>query len=473
MPPIQYVTLVAAAGTPIRLADQTGAPYPTTGEGSLVFGDNPTLNNPEIIGPVWVGPDTFVSPTLTGTPLFNVGSSTTNGVILTSSASRATGDELYGLTINTSGLGGGLSVQQTFTGTPNLSLPLIGNFFKVLSDNVDAGSGAFHVNSFDLYHGGSSAKGGRAALIGNYFLTSATSATNANRNYTATAGAAFAQSDDGGSGTTLGTAKGQLFGGGFTGVLETGAVNFLNVTAAEFGTTIETGASAHYRSGIQVVDLDSQVAGAEFDGAVSIGATGAPVGWTAGILFSDVHGARPINESGYLVRTIGAHTVAYGLDISSYTITNAAFKSPGFEVGGAGSLKMLQANAGAFAAGEWSRDAQWGTFYKAPTTGASADFGIFDATSYNGILAHATAVSLTYGTASRLIGLSVDTAGNIVSGSGASLTTATDGFLYVPSCPGTPTGVPTVKTGRIPIVVDSSNNKLYFYSGGAWRDAGP
>ena len=33
--------------------------------------------------------------------------------------------------------------------------------------------------------------------------------------------------------------------------------------------------------------------------------------------------------------------------------------------------------------------------------------------------------------------------------------------------------VPTAKTGMAPIVVNTTNNKLYFYSGGAWRDAGP
>lgn len=47
-------------------------------------------------------------------------------------------------------------------------------------------------------------------------------------------------------------------------------------------------------------------------------------------------------------------------------------------------------------------------------------------------------------------------------------TNATDGFLYVPSCAGAPTGVPTAITGKIPIVADSTNNKLYIYSGGAW-----
>lgn len=62
--------------------------------------------------------------------------------------------------------------------------------------------------------------------------------------------------------------------------------------------------------------------------------------------------------------------------------------------------------------------------------------------------------------------------GSVVAGGGAIATTATDGFLYVPTCAGTPTGVPTAKTGYAPIVINTTNNKLYFYSG-AWRDAGP
>jgi hypothetical protein len=64
--------------------------------------------------------------------------------------------------------------------------------------------------------------------------------------------------------------------------------------------------------------------------------------------------------------------------------------------------------------------------------------------------------------------------GNIVAGASAALaTTATNGFLYVPTCAGTPTGTPTAITGMAPIVVDTTNNKLYFYSTGVWRDAGP
>ena len=46
----QYVTLVAFGGTPVRLADQSGAPLPTTGTGALVFANGPVLTNATITG---------------------------------------------------------------------------------------------------------------------------------------------------------------------------------------------------------------------------------------------------------------------------------------------------------------------------------------------------------------------------------------------------------------------------------------
>jgi hypothetical protein len=69
--------------------------------------------------------------------------------------------------------------------------------------------------------------------------------------------------------------------------------------------------------------------------------------------------------------------------------------------------------------------------------------------------------------------LRVPAVGGVVVGTAALATNATDGFLYVPTCAGTPTGTPTTQTGTAPIVVDTTNNKLYFYSDGQWRDAGP
>lgn len=83
-----------------------------------------------------------------------------------------------------------------------------------------------------------------------------------------------------------------------------------------------------------------------------------------------------------------------------------------------------------------------------------------------------TAQVLIFGTDSTER-LRLDTNGNVVVNTAAIATNATNGFLYVPSCAGTPTGTPTTFTGRVPIVVDTTNNKLYFYSSAAWRDAGP
>lgn len=65
---------------------------------------------------------------------------------------------------------------------------------------------------------------------------------------------------------------------------------------------------------------------------------------------------------------------------------------------------------------------------------------------------------------------------SVAIGAAASLpTNSTDGFPYIPTCAGTPIGTPTTReSGNIlPLIIDRTNNKLYFYSGGAWRDAGP
>jgi len=48
-----------------------------------------------------------------------------------------------------------------------------------------------------------------------------------------------------------------------------------------------------------------------------------------------------------------------------------------------------------------------------------------------------------------------------------------NGYLYVPAISGAPSGPPVTVTGKLPLVIDSLNNKLYFYSGGSWRNVGP
>ena len=77
----EYVTLVRRGGTPIRLANAFGAPYPTSGTGSLVFSDSPTLVNPTLSGSV----------TFTGTlAVANGGTGVTGfGVVTSKTASYA------------------------------------------------------------------------------------------------------------------------------------------------------------------------------------------------------------------------------------------------------------------------------------------------------------------------------------------------------------------------------------------------
>jgi len=59
----------------------------------------------------------------------------------------------------------------------------------------------------------------------------------------------------------------------------------------------------------------------------------------------------------------------------------------------------------------------------------------------------------------------IDANQNVALGTAALATTATDGFLYVPSCAGVPTGTPTTKTGRVALIFDTTNNDLYVYDG--------
>lgn len=73
------------------------------------------------------------------------------------------------------------------------------------------------------------------------------------------------------------------------------------------------------------------------------------------------------------------------------------------------------------------------------------------------------------GTGGSTLAFSIDAAGNAAVGVASRATNATDGFAYIPTCAGIPTGTPTAITGFAPMVVDATNNKLYVYVGGAWQ----
>lgn len=66
---------------------------------------------------------------------------------------------------------------------------------------------------------------------------------------------------------------------------------------------------------------------------------------------------------------------------------------------------------------------------------------------------------------------SINNGGDVVVGAGALSTTATDGFLFIPSGAGPPTGTPNTRTGRVPLYVDAATPTLWIFIGGTWRSA--
>lgn len=60
--------------------------------------------------------------------------------------------------------------------------------------------------------------------------------------------------------------------------------------------------------------------------------------------------------------------------------------------------------------------------------------------------------------------------GYVYFSSAALATTATGGFTCIPTCAGAPTGVPgSIPTGTVPMVMDTTNSKIYFYIAGTWK----
>lgn len=72
------------------------------------------------------------------------------------------------------------------------------------------------------------------------------------------------------------------------------------------------------------------------------------------------------------------------------------------------------------------------------------------------------------GQATPTIRLTVDALGNIFPGTAGLATTATDGFIYMQSCAGTPTGVPTSYANRLPFIYNRTDNLFHVYNGG-WK----
>lgn len=82
----------------------------------------------------------------------------------------------------------------------------------------------------------------------------------------------------------------------------------------------------------------------------------------------------------------------------------------------------------------------------------------------------ASATPLQLKVDTNAVALSLETNGDIRVGSTTALTTtSTAGFVYMPSVAGIMTGVPTSRSGFVPVMIDTTNIKIGIYTGGAWK----
>lgn len=168
---------------------------------------------------------------------------------------------------------------------------------------------------------------------------------------------------------------------------------------------------------------------------------------------TDVNGlaATPGTAGGLVIAGLAEATAAAGLALQGF-IDNSGGAPPvaiqGWKKSGTDAVAV---GAGELLAVLRAGDTDRVSFYGDGAMGMAGDLSVSGTATFKG------AISVS-ATAAFGVHLSTD---------------ATTGFVYVPTCSGTPTGTPVSVTGCAPIVIDRLNNKLYFYSGGAWRDAGP
>ncbi|MDE2563322.1 MAG: hypothetical protein KGL48_13855 [Sphingomonadales bacterium] len=273
----------------------------------------------------------------------------------TADANTWTATQRFGNAAVSSGTRQAIVVAQNPTGTPGGSINLnaidIGGGQPVglnRADDLDAGSGFVNGLTIEHYYGGRNAHGGRETFAAYGFLTAATGASNANRNYVGSVSSFVAQSGDGGThGSPFGAGFGlnayaYLCGSAITAQCPNGAAtDFNNITGGEINVAAAAGSSVSYKSGLQIAALPADaVKGSNYDAALSISNEAGATGWMNGILFSNANGQAPLSTAGTLIKTQDAGTIGNLIDASSYTITDDVLNAGNVTLTGAGQLQL-------------------------------------------------------------------------------------------------------------------------------------
>lgn len=254
----------------------------------------------------------------------------------------------------TTGLNSALTITQTGTGTAPVTAPFIlGNFAYngiMITDGVNGSATSSVVGGLivQINTAGATASGFHGAGIFNANVNGVVPTDGSFGGVQGVSSLAQSLYPMGGTGTGVSTAKGAIYGFGVLAIAYgpggtwPGATNIFNITGGEINVKIAPGASAYYKSGIQIASLsDDAVQGTAYDIGLSISAQSGSVGWKTGIGFNKANGGFPVSSGGALIETVDAFTVDRGIDLSSgVTYTTAAIKSPGFLVNGSGSVAV-------------------------------------------------------------------------------------------------------------------------------------
>lgn len=267
------------------------------------------------------------SPTMTG----NWNFSPTSGTALTIRPAAAS-------------TGVGIDLQQSGPVTNVVSADFNFNKIQVTSDGTSAIG--FYTNAlyveFDL--GGANAKGGKYA--GRFVAFNGTSGSlNTGGDIVALGANAQAIFPNGGTNTGAG-ALGTLFGADISVAANSGAVNYFVVSAAEFGTSINTGGSSKHRWGISISG-NGDLRGAGSDAAIHIGAPTSTGAYTNVLYMSNDNGFAPIPTGGSFIASDGMSiTTTNFVSLATYTFTGNLFDfGTPFKVTGAGVMSVPTINA--------------------------------------------------------------------------------------------------------------------------------
>jgi hypothetical protein len=172
-------------------------------------------------------------------------------------------------------------------------------------------------------------------------------ASSTNLNYTAIQSYMSATANLGGTGLTLATAKGALFGSAFLAVAYPGATNLLNLTGCEYNTQAQE--TVTIKTGNQIVQMpDDSHSGAVVDAGLAFSNQGGAVNWNQVICLShSQNGQHSVKSTGTLIGTLNGPSCATGIDFNGVIFSGNAFQSNNASIDGWGNIYGSQFIAGA------------------------------------------------------------------------------------------------------------------------------